>query len=154
MPAVFSVLREVRWGVVAPLLVALLATSCQSPRAEVAVDEVLQSAEEPMAVEAPASDGLTAVDDPTPTPFSCPRLDPHPVGQSIADKFDVAYEQVMTWFCDGFSFEDILLALQTSEIADIDPGTLLDRYAQIGWEPLWQELELMPVGESEQATIP
>lgn len=107
-----------------------------------------------MAVRAPATEGVSALEGLPPSPPSCPRLDPHPVGQSIADKFEVPYGEVMAWFCDGYTFEDILLALQTSEIADIDPGTLLDRYSEIGWERLWQELELMPVGGAEQATIP
>lgn len=79
-------------------------------------------------------------------PTVCTATDPHPVGVSIANRFDVDYEQVMAWFCAGETFDDILLALQTGELADAGAEELLRRKAEIGWEALWEEIGLVPVG--------
>lgn len=48
--------------------------------------------------------------------FFCVNQDfQHPVGRAIALTFDVPYEQVMEWFCEGrFGFGQIMLALQTA----------------------------------------
>lgn len=70
---------------------------------------------------------------------SCVETDPHPIGQSIADKYDVEYERVMDWFCAGESFDDILLALETHRLTDLPVEQLLDRANEVGWEQLWDE---------------
>ena len=70
----------------------------------------------------------------------------HPIGQSIASQFPdlTAYEEVMVWFCNGFEFEDILTALQTSEETSIPAGELLDAFANgQTWEAIWLELGLV-----------
>ena len=37
-----------------------------------------------------------------------------PIGKSIAEDYDfTSYEEVITWFCNGAEFEDILVALET-----------------------------------------
>jgi hypothetical protein len=61
-----------------------------------------------------AQSGESAVDD-----ADCTDLNPHPIGASIAADYEVSYEQVMTWFCSGYSFENILIALETSEAVDV-----------------------------------
>jgi hypothetical protein len=73
----------------------------------------------------------------------CTEVDPHPVAQGIARKFDVTYEQVMTWFCGGHSFDDILLALQTAELVDRPAGELLIMEENSSWDQLWEELGLV-----------
>lgn len=73
--------------------------------------------------------------------------DPHPIAESIAEKFEITYEDVMTLFCEGESFEDILLALQTSELTDIDAETLLARKDEIGWDQVWKETGLVQTPE-------
>lgn len=73
----------------------------------------------------------------------CTEVDPHPVAQGIARKFDVTYEEVMTWFCSGNSFDDILLALQTAELIDRPAGELLDMKEDSSWDQLWEELGLV-----------
>jgi len=70
----------------------------------------------------------------------CTDQDPHPVGKSIAEKFDVTYEEVMTWYCRGETFEDILLALQTSKMSDKTPGELLKMKETQSWDDIWDDL--------------
>jgi hypothetical protein len=82
--------------------------------------------------------------DPAPTgDIHCTEVDPHPVAQGIARKFDVTYEEVMTWFCGGHSFDDILLALQTAELVDRPAGELLQMKEGSSWDQLWDELGLV-----------
>ena len=64
------------------------------------------------------------------------------MGESIADKFNAAYEDVMGWYCDGYAFEDILLALQTSQLVEDSPQSLLSRLDTRSWEEIWEELDL------------
>lgn len=75
--------------------------------------------------------------------INCTDTNPHPIGESIAVKFEVTYEQVMTWFCSGESFDDILLALQTSELVDQPADLLLQRKNEVGWDQVWSELGLV-----------
>ena len=71
---------------------------------------------------------------------ACTYTDPHPIGQSIAETYVVSYQQVMDWFCSGFSFENILIALETSQAVDIPPDTLLEMLLEKEWEDIWQEI--------------
>jgi hypothetical protein len=73
----------------------------------------------------------------------CTEVDPHPVAQGIARKFDVTYEEVMTWFCGGHSFDDILLALETAELVDRPADELLTMKENSSWDQLWEELGLV-----------
>jgi hypothetical protein len=72
--------------------------------------------------------------------FACTETNPHPMGQSIVETYDdVSYEQVMTWFCDGYTFDDILVALETSEATDVPAAVLLEMLWEKSWEEIWQE---------------
>jgi hypothetical protein len=71
---------------------------------------------------------------------NCTDNNPHPMGQSIATTYEVSYEQVMTWFCSGYSFENILLALETSEAVDVQADTLLQMLLEKEWEEIWVEV--------------
>jgi hypothetical protein len=73
----------------------------------------------------------------------CTEVDPHPVAQGIARRFEVTYEEVMTWFCGGHSFDDILLALETAELVDRPAGELLTLKENSSWDELWEELGLV-----------
>jgi hypothetical protein len=92
-----------------------------------------------------------AVDEPSESPggteeeawpvFDCTETNPHPMGQSIAETYeDVSYEQVMTWFCDGYTFDDILIALETSEATDVPASSLLEMLWEKPWEEIWEEI--------------
>lgn len=81
----------------------------------------------------------------------CTETNPHPIGESISAKYEIAYEQVMDWFCDGATFEDILLALETHKLTELPVEELLSRADEVGWEQVWAELglteDLRPGGE-------
>lgn len=74
----------------------------------------------------------------------CPETSPHPVAADIADTFDVEYELVIGWFCDGYPFDEILLALQTQKIVDVEVESLLEeRVAGKSWDDIWRDLEIV-----------
>lgn len=96
---------------------------------------------------ASSGDSPAAVGEPSESPggteeeawpvFDCTETNPHPMGQSIAETYeDVSYEQVMTWFCDGYTFDDILIALETSEATDVPASVLLEML----WDKPWEEI--------------
>jgi hypothetical protein len=72
--------------------------------------------------------------------IQCTDTNPHPIGQSISESYAISYQQVMTWFCSGYSFEDILVALETSAAADFPTDTLLKMSLEKGWEEIWDEI--------------
>jgi hypothetical protein len=74
--------------------------------------------------------------------INCTETNPHPVGQSIAESFNLTYEEVMTWFCSGYTFEEILLALQTSRQTDLPAEELLEMSQSKSWEEIWEETDL------------
>ncbi|HZW03546.1 MAG TPA: hypothetical protein VFF68_06455 [Anaerolineaceae bacterium] len=78
-------------------------------------------------------------------PAECRTEGQMKISQSIADTFAVDVELVTSWFCAGHEYEDILLALQTSQGTDLDPQELLERKASgSSWEAIWQEIGLAP----------
>jgi hypothetical protein len=72
--------------------------------------------------------------------YDCATNEEHRIGQSIAETFDVPYVQVMTWFCSGFSFDNILVALETSEAVDIPAEALLQMVMDQTWEEVWDQI--------------
>jgi hypothetical protein len=67
-----------------------------------------------------------------------------PVGQSIADDYEFAsYQQVMTWFCNGAEFEDILVALETESQTGTPADEMLQMLADgFTWDEIWQIIGL------------
>lgn len=78
---------------------------------------------------------------------SCTQVNPHPVAMNIADKYNATYDDVMTWFCSGQSFEDILLALETHDLTQVPVEELLESARQYGWDQTWLELGIIEQGE-------
>jgi hypothetical protein len=73
----------------------------------------------------------------------CAETDPHPIAQSIAETYDAPYEEVMSFFCTGVAFEDIVLAYQTADLAEIEVKEALTLWYDFGsWEAVWDELSL------------
>ena len=70
----------------------------------------------------------------------CSTLNPHPLAQGMVETFEVSYDEVMTWYCDGFAFSDILLALETSDLADVSAPDLLALLENQSWEEIWDDL--------------
>ena len=62
-----------------------------------------------------------------------------PIGQSIADEYETAsYDQVMTWFCNGAEFEDILVALETETQIDTSANEMIQMLADgFTWDEIW-----------------
>jgi len=79
--------------------------------------------------------------EPTENPeTNCSSLNPHPLAESITEQFEVSYDQVMTWYCDGAAFSDILLALETVDLVDESVEELLSMVENMTWDEIWQEL--------------
>lgn len=71
-------------------------------------------------------------------PGKCLGEEEQSVAESIAETFEVSYDQVMVWFCNGSEYEDILLALQTADSLDVPADELLKmRAAGLTWEDIW-----------------
>lgn len=106
-----------------------------------------ESAEEETTTEDEGSSGDdattedTAGAEPTENPeTNCSSLNPHPLAESMTEQFEVTYEEVMTWYCDGAAFSDILLALETVDLVDESVEDLLNMVEDMTWEEIWQEL--------------
>lgn len=83
-------------------------------------------------------------DDPSGGYFCVQSEVPHPFGNRLAERYGTEYETLQAWFCDGFGWGQIMLALQTGEITDGDAGELLDaRRDGEGWGQIWQRLNLI-----------
>ncbi|MFC1936812.1 hypothetical protein ACFLYP_04010, partial [Chloroflexota bacterium] len=69
----------------------------------------------------------------------------HPIGEAIAESYESAdYEQVMTWFCNGAEFEDIMTALETEQDSELTAEELLLKLAEgQSWEEIWVEIGLI-----------
>ena len=73
----------------------------------------------------------------------CLAAEEHPIASSIAaDYADITtYDEVLGWFCNGAMFEDILNALLTEELTQVDAGNVLVMVAQgQSWDEIWLEL--------------
>lgn len=75
---------------------------------------------------------------------SCVSEQPNVIGQSIDEEFAGAdYAQIMTWFCAGAAFEDIIVALQTEELVEVPAEELLELVAEgFTWEEIWDAVGL------------
>ena len=120
------------------LLLALLLSSCQTGIKKISLQSS-KITETPAAQESSETEQEAGK-----VTKHCPVPDPHPVAEDIAQKYDFAYEQITEWYCAGFSFEDILLALQTSQVAEVDPENLLARLKHQNWDQIWDDFDLNP----------
>lgn len=98
--------------------------------------------------------------------YFCMNLDvEHPVASAIAEKYDIDYDTVIAWFCgddeslDGekFGLGEIMLALQTSSLEDVDFTAeeilgMRTGEEQLGWGEIWQDLGL--IGKPDHAGPP
>ncbi len=89
----------------------------------------------------------------------------HPVGVKLAATYAVPYKTVMGWFCQGFGFGEIVLALQASQNSELTPEEILLLKVELGgWGEVWRHLAMLeqpeqplpeptlPVEESPTAT--
>jgi hypothetical protein len=70
----------------------------------------------------------------------------HPALGRLAEQYEVAYPEVLRWFCEGrFGVGEIMHALQASQALDgaYSPEEILALKVQLGgWGKVWQELGL------------
>jgi hypothetical protein len=92
-------------------------------------------------------------DDPSEGYFCTQSEVMHPFAERLLAHYDTDYATLQAWFCDGFGWGQIMLALQTSEVTDDLPEDLLDRRrGGEGWGQIWQDLKL--IGRPEHAGPP
>ena len=91
-----------------------------------------------------AAEDETSIDANENSETNCSATDPHPMAESIAEKFEITYDEVMTLYCDGFAFSDILLALETTQLVDQNTEELLNMLDTKSWEEIWSELGVNP----------
>jgi hypothetical protein len=72
--------------------------------------------------------------------LKCFQEYPNPVAQDISERFETAYEMVEDWYCQGNSFEDIMLALMTGKLWEIDPDLVLLELETKTWDEIWADL--------------
>lgn len=85
--------------------------------------------------------------------FCVQSEDQHPFGERLSERYEMDYETLQAWFCEGFGWGQVMLALQTSKITGEDPQDLLEaRRSGAGWGEIWQELKL--IGRPEHAGPP
>lgn len=77
----------------------------------------------------------------------------HPLATALAETYDLSESEVMNMFCNGFSFGEIMLALQTQQMNGTPAAdSLAQRQNGQGWGQIWQEAGL--IGNAEQGTPP
>jgi len=123
------------------LTAAFLVTGCaaQPTQSSASPPEVTESSN-PAVVEATApEDAAPEETAPEETATECPGDEVNPIGQSIAADYDFTnYDQVMTWFCEGAEFEDILVALETQDATGEPAGDMLQMLADgLTWDDIW-----------------
>ena len=126
------------WHLIIVILITLaLTTACEgqlSPVVEPSVPGAHAEVQE-------SNDSVKKVSPPVETIApNCLGDEVSPIGQSIAVDYEpVNYEQVMTWFCNGAEFEDILVALETEAQADTSADEMLQMLTDgFTWEEIWQ----------------
>jgi hypothetical protein len=93
---------------------------------------------------------------PTPVPTAtlvtdCTGANPHPEGQTLAARYNVPYEEIMGWFCQGFGFGEIDLAYSLS----IQTGTPVDQIFAMKQSGLgWGEIKKQLTGDIEPTKTP
>jgi hypothetical protein len=64
--------------------------------------------------------------------------------EKINEKYEASQEELMRWYREGRSFQDILKALQTSQLTNIPPEELLTRSMTKSWQEIWKDVGVLP----------
>jgi hypothetical protein len=77
----------------------------------------------------------------------------HPLAVGIEEVYGLSVEDTMQYFCKGYGFGQIMLALQTKELKGVEVSETLEaRKAGMGWGQIWKELKL--IGQPGEASSP
>ena len=119
------------------LLVTVLLSACGAESASPAVESAPELSSTESVLEIPATEEIIVVE---PVVSDCLNGEISLIGESIADEYETAsYEQVVSWFCDGAEFEDILVALETESQTGTSTEEMLQMLADgFSWDEIWQ----------------
>jgi hypothetical protein len=93
---------------------------------------------------------LEPVPEETPTPVPVPRVTPdfcnsdliHPTGIRLAGRYNVLYDEIMIWFCNGFGFGEIDLAYSLAEQTEIQVKDIFEmKEPGKAWGQIKKELQ-------------
>lgn len=71
---------------------------------------------------------------PLPTVANCSGADPQPKAQELATRYNVSYDEIMGWFCQGFGFGEIDLAYSLSHETGVPVADIFAMKASgMGW---------------------
>jgi hypothetical protein len=122
------------------IFIVAACTAQETPQGEIIPPE------EPLPSETP--DQIEEIVFPSPPPETsgpdCYGTEANEIGLGITENYEgTIYEQVMTWFCNGAEFEDILVALQTEQLSNVPAEEMLIMLADDWtWEEIWQVIGL------------
>jgi hypothetical protein len=69
----------------------------------------------------------------------------HPIATQLAEEFDLSYDEVMAWHCQGIGFGVLTRALLLGEAADMDFSELLeDRKGGKSWREIMEDEDIHP----------
>ncbi|MGD8403216.1 MAG: hypothetical protein PVJ21_06125 [Anaerolineales bacterium] len=109
-----------------------------SPSTSAPEQDVVEPTPEPTQETVPTPVQTRSSSDAT-SPPTCLGDEVSSIGQAIADEYEsVSYDQVMTWFCNGAEFEDILVALETESQTGTPTEEMLQMLADdFTWDEIW-----------------
>jgi hypothetical protein len=77
----------------------------------------------------------------------------HPFAAAISDTYGTSVSDVMGYFCNGFGFGEIMLALQTHQMNSEEISSMLGlRKSGQGWGQIWQDMGI--IGNKDKAKSP
>jgi len=131
------------------LLVALLLHACSASQSPPIEQEVLTAiVSQPESSEDTAEPAQNTVTDPLAeaSPVvetdatNCLGGETSLIAESIAEEYNFTdYTEVVSWFCDGAEFEDILVALETESQTGTPAEEMLQMLADgFSWDEIWQ----------------
>jgi hypothetical protein len=84
------------------------------------------------------------------------RGDHHPIAAAIAQTYSAEYQTVVNWICDqGYTFGEVIMALQTAEMTSSSPANLLaEKNDQGGWGQVWVTHGLISNERMASAPLP
>jgi hypothetical protein len=75
----------------------------------------------------------------------CTSAAPHPKGTRLAERYDVSYDEIMGWFCDGFGFGEVNRAYSLSLKKDMPVEEIFAlREDGLGWGQIKKQLGVKP----------
>jgi hypothetical protein len=77
----------------------------------------------------------------------CPSTVTHPQGTRLAERYDVPYDEIMEWFCNGFGFGEVNRAYSLSQKKSMSVEEVFAlREDGLGWGQIKKQLGVKPGG--------